>query len=174
MGNMLRSPGFKSYIGYRNPLLIDDKGTFACLHAVGEYRSFTLTKTVLDNSSFWVVNIISAPLPPSIFTCATVPNLGHTSEIPDRPCHTHRLTHAPTPHSQMSPFIIITNSLCIPDYHQPILLGVTDRFETWKAGIGHSQYCRKLVRDQHGRVSGIRQKLWVCACVWQLLLLVTC
>lgn len=36
MDNMLRSPGFKSYIGDRNPLLIDDEGTFVCLHAVGE------------------------------------------------------------------------------------------------------------------------------------------
>lgn len=74
------------------------------------WRSFTLMKYVLDNTrlvprppvpfyNLWLPNITSN------FTCSTIPNLGHTSRqtLP----HTHT-------HTQMSPFIIITNSPGIP------------------------------------------------------------
>lgn len=99
-----------------------------------------------DHSPWWNMSLTTPDLffvlslcnlwPPNItsnFTCGTLRNLGHTSKNPDTPCHTHTHTQ-----SQMSPFIIITNSLGIPDYDQPILLGVTDRFWTWKPMIGHS------------------------------------
>ena len=79
-----------------------------------------------------------------------------------RDTHTNTYTQTKT-QSQVSPFIIVTNSAGIPSYNRPILFGVTDRSGTWKAGIGHSQCGRKRIRDQHCSVSGEEQRLYVCA-----------
>lgn len=120
------------------------------------WTSVTLMKYVNTRLVFVPCNL----RPPNItsnFTIGTVPDLGHTSKMPD--------THTHTPQSQMSPFVIITSSFSISDYDQPILLGVTDHFKTWKAVIGYGQCGRKRITDHHGRVSGIRQSHYVCVCV---------
>lgn len=119
-----------------------------------------------DHSPWWNVsltapglflspdNLQAAPPPrPNITSDATLYLIWVTQA--GSLCHTHTRT---------SPFVIITNSPGIPDYDQPILLGVTDRFRTWKAMIGHSWCGGKRIRDQHCRVSGIRQMLCACVC----------
>lgn len=104
--------------------------------------------------------------PPNItsnFTLGTAPDLGHTSKMPDRPTqHAVARTHT---HFVTSPFVIITSSFCISNPGQPILLGVTDHFKMWKAAIGYGQCGRKRITDRHGRVSGIRQRHYVCFCM---------
>lgn len=98
----------------------------------------------------------------SNFMSSNVPNLGQIN----RPALSRRHAHTPTctkTQSQMSLFIIITNSAGILYYNRPILLGVTDHSRTWKAGIGHSQCGMKRIRDQHHSVSGDGQRLNVCA-----------